>query len=113
MPKTQTRHWGKKTYRPRYTSQVSDSERRRNKAQMDEEYDRLKYKTYTIPQQVAAEKIYNNWLKIQALKNEEISDRELDEDYFATHMSSRPRKYTSIKNSIRGGRKSRRTRRRY
>lgn len=68
-----------------------------------QEFELVKYKKYTLTEKIAADKIYNNWLKIRALKYEEKiktkikSEKELDEEYWATHMSSRPRKYTSAK----------------
>ena len=69
----------------------------------EKEIELVKYKRYTISERIAADKIYNNWLKFKFLKNEEKikikiqSEKELDEEYWATHMSSRPRKYTSLK----------------
>ena len=67
----------------------------------EKEIELVKYKRYTISERIAADKIYKNWLKMKGQKiGKEIkikSEKELDEEYWATHMSSRPRKYTSLK----------------
>lgn len=67
----------------------------------EKEIELVKYKRYTISERIAADKIYKNWLKFKSLKNRKKiklkSEKELDEEYWATHMSSRPRKYTSLK----------------
>ena len=56
-------------------------------------------KRYNYLEKYAANKIYTYWQYIKSQIHQK-KQQELDEEYLITHLSSRPQKFSTLKNTI-------------